>query len=75
MVVMPSHYSFGIVALEAMAMGTPVIVGSGQLGLSGTARRHRFPCAVALIPEALAAAMLELLTDDALRQQLGEDLT
>jgi D-inositol-3-phosphate glycosyltransferase len=73
MVVMPSHYeSFGMVALEAMAMGTPVIASEVgglaylvQPGVTGfhVPSRH---------PEALAAAMLELLTDDEVRQQLGK---
>jgi D-inositol-3-phosphate glycosyltransferase len=72
MVVMPSHYeSFGMVALEAMAMGTPVIasevgglahlVQPGVNGFHVPSRDH----------EALAARILELLTDKELRQQLG----
>ena len=72
MVVMPSHYeSFGMVALEAMAMGTPVIAsevgGLAHLVQHGVTGFH--------VPsrdlEALAAAMLELLTNDELRGQLG----
>lgn len=72
MVVMPSHYeSFGMVALEAMATGTPVVaaevgglaylVHHGKTGLT-------FP---AQDPDALAARMADLLTDADLRHRLG----
>jgi D-inositol-3-phosphate glycosyltransferase len=72
MVVMPSHYeSFGMVALEAMACGTPVVaskvgglaynVQDGQTGFLVPDRN----------PEALADRIQLLLCDDALRQQLG----
>ncbi|MCB9129162.1 MAG: glycosyltransferase [Ardenticatenales bacterium] len=72
-VVMPSHYeSFGMVALEAMACGTPVIA-SEVGGLTFTIKDgetgflippHR--------PDLLAAKMLELLDDPALRQRMGD---
>ncbi|MCC9078412.1 glycosyltransferase [Litorilinea aerophila] len=73
MVVMPSHYeSFGMVALEAMAMGTPVIASEVgglaylvQHGLNGFHVPSRDP-------EALAARILELLTDRELRERLGQ---
>ncbi|MEZ4728017.1 MAG: glycosyltransferase [Caldilineaceae bacterium] len=73
MVVMPSHYeSFGMVALEAMAMGTPVIAsevgGLAHLVQPGVNGFH----VPSRDPEALAARILELLTDKALRQQLGQ---
>lgn len=72
MVVMPSHYeSFGLVALEAMATGTPVIasevgglaflVKDGETGFHVPSRD----------PEALADKIYRLLTDDACRQELG----
>jgi D-inositol-3-phosphate glycosyltransferase len=72
MVIMPSHYeSFGMVGLEAMAMGTPVIasrvgglVHLVQDGLNGYLVPPR-------TPEALAERILHLLTDEAHRQQLG----
>ncbi|MDQ3248636.1 MAG: glycosyltransferase [Chloroflexota bacterium] len=72
MVVMPSHYeSFGMVALEAMAMGTPVIAsevgGLAHLVQHGVNGFH----VPSRDPEALAARMLELLTDPELRQRLG----
>jgi len=72
-VVMPSHYeSFGMVALEAMACGTPVIasevgglaflVRDGETGFHVPDRD----------PEALAGRIGEVLTDPALRSRLGE---
>jgi D-inositol-3-phosphate glycosyltransferase len=72
MVVMPSHYeSFGMVALEAMAMGTPVIAsevgGLAHLVQHGVTGFH----VPSRDPEALAARILELLEDHDLRRQLG----
>lgn len=72
MVVMPSHYeSFGMVALEAMAMGTPVIasevgglaflVRDGENGFHVPSRD----------PEALAERIYALLSDEACRDELG----
>jgi D-inositol-3-phosphate glycosyltransferase len=71
-VVMPSHYeSFGLVALEAMATGTPVIasavgglthlVQDGETGLVVPPRD----------PEALAKRMDELLSDTDMRSRLS----
>ncbi len=73
MVVMPSHYeSFGMVALEAMAMGTPVIA-SEVGGLAHLIRHGENGFHVpSRDPEALAASILRLLEDHALRAQLGE---
>jgi len=72
-VVMPSHYeSFGMVALEAMAMGTPVIAsevgGLAHLIQPGVTGFH----VPSRDPEALAARLLVLLTDKELRQKLGQ---
>lgn len=72
MVVMPSHYeSFGMVALEAMAAGTPVIAsevgGLAHLVRNGVNGFH----VPSRDPEALAAAILDLLEDRELRQRLG----
>jgi len=73
MVVMPSDYeSFGMVALEAMACGTPVIasdvgglaflVKDGRTGYRVPARDSR----------SLADRITRLLTDEALRRRIGE---
>jgi D-inositol-3-phosphate glycosyltransferase len=70
---MPSHYeSFGMVALEAMACGTPVIVsqvgGLAFLVQDGVTGFH--------VPhgdhDALCEKLTLLLTDTALRQRVGE---
>ncbi len=71
-VVVPSHYeSFGMVALEAMACGTPVIASEvGGLafvvrdGVTGFHVPERDP-------EALAAKIELLLADEVLRMRLG----
>jgi D-inositol-3-phosphate glycosyltransferase len=73
MVVMPSHYeSFGMVALEAMAMGTPVIAsevgGLAYLVKHGITGYH----VPSRDPEALAARIYELLSNQDCRQQLGQ---
>jgi D-inositol-3-phosphate glycosyltransferase len=75
-VVMPSHYeSFGMVALEAMACGTPVIAsdvgGLSHLVRDGETGFH--------VPNgdhvALASTLARLLQDEALRRKLGEQAT
>ena len=72
MVIMPSHYeSFGMVALEAMACGTPVIAsevgGLAFLVRDGVTGFH--------VPDhdpvALASAIARLAQDSALRERLG----
>jgi len=73
MVVMPSDYeSFGMVALEAMACGTPVIA-SDVGGLASLVRHgqtgYRVPARDA---EALAAKIVRLLTDEGLRRRMGQ---
>ena len=72
-VVMPSHYeSFGMVALEAMAMGTPVIAsevgGLAHLVKHGVTGYH----VPSRDPEALAARIYELLGNQACREALGQ---
>lgn len=71
--VMPSLYeSFGMVALEAMACGTPVIA-SRVGGLTYTVRDGETGFLVPeRDPKALAARLEQLLTDDALRRRMGE---
>jgi D-inositol-3-phosphate glycosyltransferase len=72
MVIMPSHYeSFGMVALEAMAMGKPVIASEvGGLAFLVKDGKNGFhvPCRD---PEALAERIYELLTNDKCREELG----
>jgi D-inositol-3-phosphate glycosyltransferase len=71
-VVMPSHYeSFGMVALEAMACGTPVIasrVGGLRFSVVHGYTGLHVPVRDA---DALAAAILKLFKNDALRWDLS----
>jgi D-inositol-3-phosphate glycosyltransferase len=71
--VVPSHYeSFGMVALEAMACGTPVIA-SRVGGLTFTVQDGSTGFLVPNDdPKALAEKLSLLLTDEALRQEMGQ---
>jgi D-inositol-3-phosphate glycosyltransferase len=73
MVVMPSHYeSFGMVALEAMACGVPVIasdVGGLSFSIEDGFNGYLVP---GRNPQALADKILLLLKHRVLRDQLGE---
>lgn len=71
-VIVPSHYeSFGLVALEAMACGTPV-VASEVGGLAFLVRDGETGFHVPdRDPEALCEAIGALLSDAALRERLG----
>jgi len=73
MVVMPSDYeSFGMVALEAMACGTPVIA-SDVGGLAHLVRHGRTGYRVPpRDPGALAEKITRLLTDEGLRRRMGQ---
>jgi len=73
-VVMPSHYeSFGMVALEAMACGTPVIAsrvgGLAYTVLHGVTGLH----VPERDPEALAQEIIRLVQDPALQERMGRE--
>ncbi|MFN4293061.1 MAG: glycosyltransferase [Thermoflexales bacterium] len=72
MLVMPSHYeSFGMVALEAMACGTPVIA-SDVGGLSVLVQHNKTGLRVKVNdPAALAHAIEQLMDDDIRRRRMG----
>jgi D-inositol-3-phosphate glycosyltransferase len=71
-VVMPSHYeSFGMVALEAMACGTPVIA-SEVGGLAYLVRDGETGFTIpAEEPDKLCEKLTWLLNDDALHQKMS----
>jgi D-inositol-3-phosphate glycosyltransferase len=73
MVVMPSHYeSFGMVALEAMACGTPIIasdVGGLSFSIEDGFNGYLVP---GRDPQALADKIIMLLKYPILREQFGE---
>ncbi len=73
-VVVPSHYeSFGMVALEAMACGTPVIA-SQVGGLAFLVRDGETGYTVPYgDPQPLCDRLIALLNDSALRQRLGQN--
>lgn len=72
-VVVPSHYeSFGLVALEAMACGTPVVasqVGGLAFLIQDGVTGYTVP---ADDPQALADRLTTLINDPELRQRMGE---
>ncbi|PJF48056.1 MAG: glycosyltransferase family 1 protein [Chloroflexi bacterium] len=72
MLVMPSHYeSFGMVALEAMACGTPVIA-SDVGGLSVLVQHNKTGLRVKVNdPAELARAIEKLMDDDVHRRRMG----
>lgn len=75
MVIMPSHYeSFGMVTLEAMACGTPVIT-TNVAGVSQLIdKQHAALITSVNNPLLLASQIKYLLTDDAAHAQISADL-
>jgi len=73
MVVMPSHYeSFGMVALESMACGTPV-VASQVGGLAFLVKDNETGYVIPSDdPDALAEKLDDFITDLDLREKLGK---
>jgi D-inositol-3-phosphate glycosyltransferase len=72
--IMPSYYeSFGMVALEAMACGTPVIA-SQVGGLPFLVKNGKTGFVIhEKDPEAIADALLRIMTDANLKNQLGSN--
>jgi D-inositol-3-phosphate glycosyltransferase len=72
-VVMPSHYeSFGMVALEAMACGTPVV--ASQVGGLAFLVQHGVTGYTVPVdePKALADCLKELIKNRGLREKMGQ---
>jgi D-inositol-3-phosphate glycosyltransferase len=73
-VIMPSHYeSFGMVALEAMACGTPVVaseVGGLAFLIQDGITGYHFP---AEDPEALSEKLISLIENDDLRKSMSKN--
>lgn len=71
--VLPSHNeNFGNVVLEAMAVGTPVIVTPG-VGLAADVAESEAGLVTSNDPDLLAAAIDQLLQDRQLRDRMGEN--
>ena len=75
MVIMPSHYeSFGIVTLEAMACGVPVIT-TNVAGVSQLIdKQHAALITSVNNPLLLASQIKYLLTDEAAHTRISKDL-
>ena len=71
--VLPSfHENFGVAALEAIAAGVPAVV-SPDVQLGPVVCEHRLGVVVARAPATLAAAILSVLGDSALRQRCAAE--
>lgn len=69
--VLPSHSeNFGIAVAEAMAAGLPVVV-SDQVAIAGDVARANAGRVVTRDPQAIAAAIVELLGSEAMRRTAG----
>jgi len=71
--IFPSLYeSFGIVLLEAMATGTPIIT-SDILDIRSTIKNNYTGLLVEPTPEKIAEAIVKLIKDPQLRKKLTEN--
>jgi glycosyltransferase involved in cell wall biosynthesis len=71
LMVFPSHYEgFGLVALESMAVGTPVIM-SDAVGLAEWMGSEEMAIVTPLDPNRIVAECQRLLDDEPLRIQLA----
>ena len=69
---LPSHSeNFGNVALESMAVGTPVIVSNG-VGVAELIRKNKTGLVTDTQPSKIAEAIEQLLADPCLAQKMGE---
>jgi glycosyltransferase involved in cell wall biosynthesis len=71
--VLPSHHeNFGIAVLEAIAAGLPVVV-SPDVQLASFVEQHRLGRVSGRAPAELAASILAVMTDDALRARCARE--
>lgn len=69
--VLPSyHENFGVSVLEAVAAGVPAVV-SPEVQLASVVKEHRLGAVVPREPAMLAAGILSVLADSALRQRVA----
>ncbi len=66
-----SSENFGIVVLEAMSMGCPVVVTAG-VGMASTVAEERCGLVVDATPDILAASIRSLLDNKQLLKEMGE---
>jgi glycosyltransferase involved in cell wall biosynthesis len=73
LLILPSHNeNFAIAVLEALAVGTPVVVGN-KVGLHSYVAENDFGWRTDITPEALAKALREAFADEAKRRRIHRE--
>ena len=71
LVLLSHRESFGMVVVEAMAAGLPVVV-SEEVGLAGEVEQAKAGCVLSAKPDEAGSAWRELLSNPDLRKAMGE---